>query len=219
MVGRDGYWPIAVLNERTTHDLTKRFSRSADDPNPLLQAPPSTMVNLIANYGPCDVTNRPPRAMNFWTQSLSELPSAVDNLRVLFFPPASLSVSRRHLWATPSSDGLFSVFRRTAVSSQAVLLGLNCALAVMPLLATLSAAPIPSHWEEFTKNNASLDAYILLAFLCVLLTVVALYRNYPRKALVSFLLSLAGLALVVARITTSGADSANESRSSIALDT
>ncbi len=64
----------------------------------------------------------------------------------------------------------------------------------MPLLATLSAALIPSHWEELAKNNASLDAYILLTFLSVLLMVVALYRNYPRKALVSFLLSLACLA-------------------------
>jgi len=210
VVGRDGYWPIAVLNERTTRDLTKQFSRNADDPNPLLQAPPSTMVNLIANYGPCDVTNRAPRAMQFWPQALAKLPLPWIICGFCSFLLLLYQLAGVVFRATPSSDGLFSVFRNTSVPSQSVLLGLNCALAVMPLLATLSAALIPSNWRKLAANNHSFDAYILLTFLSVLLMMVALYRHYPLKAVVSFLVSFLSLAIIVISITTSGAVPAND---------
>jgi len=122
VVGRDGFWPVAVLNDATTpKDLPK------DNAPPLLNPPPSSMVQLAPDPTMQPDDPRPPSLPLAWQVC------AICALLLVLYQAYGIFPFKK----IPSS-GIFSVFRPGSAPSQHILLGISCVLAVVILLDTAS---------------------------------------------------------------------------------
>jgi hypothetical protein len=177
VVGRDGYWPVAVLNDKT---LSRQ--NSVD--------PPSTSVRL---QGDRAVYDQDPDGKHFRGSLLFKLPlpwkvcccGAILLLVYQFY-----GVWRGHLHA---SDGLRVIFRNILSPSQQFLLGINSALASAITLAMLSIGLTVPRLSLFATVNA--EYWILAATGCLLISLIGacLGGNYGRFAFLSFAASFASI--------------------------
>ena len=147
VVGRDGYWPIAVLNPDTTPN--KCLDQKPDKNNnpkscpqlaPAGFTPPSTMVRIDgtqpsrpgAQSAHYDLERGQPA--KFHKTILFQISRPWDICAILVCLLLGYQVYGITHGRDLTSFGIFALFRRIDTPSQGVLLGINCALA----LATLS---------------------------------------------------------------------------------
>ncbi len=144
VLGRDGYWPVAVLNERTT-PATK----------PFIKPPPSTILRLTTNLGVhYDLARQAdPKAQPRFSKSLLFAFPFAWTLSVVL--ACGLLLFQLFAIASDSgltSSGLFAPFRHIpSFPSQAILLGLNTTFATMPALLLFSVAMVVPRLDYVDK--------------------------------------------------------------------
>lgn len=225
-VGRDGYWPVAVLNRNTNADrldLPEDWKSWRHLP-PSPPAPQSTMVQLIAQ----------PRLQHYELQTSPSgridpaPPVAVSKSLLLGLPfpwlicgILSLSLAAYQLWGLSRgtrhvSDGLFSVFYSAADPSHTLLLGISCALAILPLCELTAVAAIPAQINSIAGSGFKIDFAIVLTVLMGVWTAWTLFfrgrrqhRRYAFAGLACFLVPLALLLGVYSIAFQAGLNDAN----------
>jgi hypothetical protein len=187
VVGRDGYWPIAVFS---------------DAPGTL--SPPSTMVRLTSAKAHYDLD---PDGKHFNQTLRSKLPlpwtiSASLGFSLLLYQVCGIRLGDRN-----ASQGLFSVFRRVSAGSQDILLGINSAFAAMLLITPLSIGLTLPHGDMFATADWEYLTFLLLGIAEILLVTIGLLRHRGWLAMGCFagsLLAFAGIALYVLEATLVG---------------
>jgi hypothetical protein len=195
-VGRDGYWPLAVLNGQSKPD-PHLHARSPDKANPP-GTPISTMVQAVSAAG---VFYQSTDGGTSFSSSLRiELPIPWEVCTACAFLLLAYQIAGLWVGHNLTSSGLFAIFRRVPSRSQAVLLGLNAALAAMILLSLLSVGLIgftrPDAGHIFGVNRALVVLGVLLAVLAPLV-LLWLRRSRGRLAAISFAAALLLFATVL----------------------
>lgn len=194
-VGRDGYWPVAVLRQNSNQarlDMPKDWKPDPQDKTPIPGAPQSTMVELIAQPGSQHYELQADK-MN---PNISAKP-AVYNRNLLLSLPfpwlvctlLSVFLVAYQIWgmsrgANHVSDGLFSAFQKTADPSHILLQGISCALAILPLIELTAVVFIPAHLSSISRSGYKLYlAIAIAAVLCILmpLTLTVRWKKRDRK--------------------------------------
>ncbi len=151
VVGRDGFWPIATLNETTTPR------------GDLHTAPPSGMIKLVPGslrYNLDPVTHRPLKPLPF-SFPLSWYIFALGALLLLFYQLYGLYLHDR----IPSS-GLFSVFRPDTSTAQRILVSVSCLVVVLILLEAVGVSmALPSG-----QVLSDLHLFLIYTILAIALT-------------------------------------------------
>lgn len=220
-VGRDGYWPLAVLRDEPYPAIWldqpngKQPYRVPQDKRP--PGPISTMVQLIAQVGQHDAElnqhyELEPDA-NDQTRS-AKTAAFLKSLRFRLPLPwticglISLLLAAYQIWgvyrgADHPTDGLFSIFRRTELPSQAMLLGVSCALALMPLAELVGVSVLFGEGDLVRHPNwlfIGALVFLIIGFgaLCVVLNKQwgEIRPQYGHGAVTSFVVSLIGLGLL-----------------------
>jgi hypothetical protein len=173
VVGRDGYWPLAVLTDASTPNAC--LDQEPDEDNPRSKAeclppgfahaaPPHTMVQIdgtekSGHAAPIHY-DRTRDGLHFHPSIL--LTSPLPWWALLFcavlllgYQIAAVSRGSKH-----TALGLFAPFRRLPTPSQNVILGINCALALLLFAAMYSIYCIPA--RGVISAGSSLDAWKLL---------------------------------------------------------
>lgn len=199
VLGRDGYWPVAVLTAQTTPAV---HPEKGKDDDPELPPPPSTLVTLTdpsAHYARTD-----PQHFD-------------DSMRIRFPLPWKLSAGCAlllllyQLWALRSgknisSSGLFLPFRPVFLPSlaarppwepaQAVLVALNSAIALTLLLEPLSVGLTLPGVDELLRTSWEFYAFFLVAIAAGCIFTAYLKTNYGVTAASTFAVSILLLCLV-----------------------
>ena len=188
-MGRDGYWPVAVLRQEP-----KPLARLEDPRGPEQTAPPSTLVVLTSASAHYELS---PNQTSFHNLQLLKFPLSWKicvggSLLLLLYQALGITLGARRA----SSTGLFSVFRHFPSSSQALLLGVNSAFAAMLFLSLLSIAATVPNFTDLATEGWDFYACLLLALLTILAIAVVLYLDARRLATYAFLATLAGLSLL-----------------------
>ena len=149
VVGRDGYWPVAVLNDKSTPDnclnradKNKVHGREqpCDQKAEAKLTPPSAMVQIRGrNSSGVNVhyDREPDDSTQFRRDLRFSLPLSWEVCAILatfLLIYQVFGVWRGHLFI---SSGLFNMFRRVTTPSQAILIGVNSAFALSLLLQLL----------------------------------------------------------------------------------
>jgi hypothetical protein len=204
-VGRDGYWPVAVLGDNAypaMHLESRDGDKALPDGGSVPVAPISTMVELVGKNGQH-------YELKLGANERSSATPPTFNRRLLLNLPlpwlicALLSVLlvSYQFWGVykgskHSSDGLFSVFRRSNVPSQGYLLGMSCALATMPLVEVCGIVFVPK--QSALLSSPNWQFYGALSILCVATVLIArkLLDRYVFSVACSFYVSLAIFAFI-----------------------
>ena len=194
VVGREGYWPIAVLNDESTPDAGIEKNGNQD---PSRDKPPSTLVRLtgVAAHYDMDLDGK-----HFNESLRAKLPlawtlSAGLALVLLVYQTAGIL-----LCESKASGGLFSAFRKVDACSQDILLGCNCAFASM-LLGTLVSIrfTIPSG-DMFASADWEWWGFALGWIASVAAILASLWRKRSRYAILCYPLLLAILVALFVRV-------------------
>jgi hypothetical protein len=233
-VGRDGYWPLAVLRDSTPKDgntegnsgacqdrqLTFPQAELASPPKPKLQ-PKSTMVELDGQWlGDHSLDDQHYQLkMERDDQTTYAKPPKYDMWLALRFPTVwtlclalSLLLAGYQFWGVTRCSArayrLFSIFRKTGKSSQDALLGASCALGLMPLIELTAFGffnrVIGTLGDSRIEANCP-GVLLIVAFLMF----ACLWTVYGNRTSLSFLGSLTGLTLIYWIAFGSGMDDAN----------
>ena len=220
-VGRDGYWPLAVLRDdpypKIWLDQPSGKQPGSDSQAKRAAGPMSTMVELIAQTGQQDVTiNQHYELQADINDQAKSAPKAafLDRLRFALPLPwticalialllAAYQVRGVYRGASHPTDGLFSIFRRTELPSQAMLLGFSCALAMMPLAEIVGVSILSGNGDPVRHPNWLFIGALVFLILGLGALYVALKKqwgaihpHYGRGAVTSFFVSMIGLGLV-----------------------
>ncbi len=172
IVGRDGYWPVAVLNERSTPDnclnrIDKDEARPCNQSTQEKLAPPSAMVQ-IKGTTPDGVhvhyDRDPANPAHFHRYLRFSLPLSWEVFAVL--ATFLLIYQVFGVWQGNhfTSSGLFIMFRRVTTPSQAILIGVNTAFALSLLLQLLMTALELPNFTSVFKNSTEFAFFTLLWF-------------------------------------------------------
>lgn len=194
VVGRDGYWPLAVLNDASTPNACldqepgesdSRSKATCLPPAFAHAAPPHTMVqiDLSQNGGKADQIHydRTRDRQHFHPSILMSAPLPWWALLfcavlVLGYQIAVVGRGSKH-----TALGLCAPFRRLPTPSQNVILGLNCALALLLFATLYTIYGIPS--RGIISDGSSLDAWkILLAAIVSIPLIVCLFGRFQHPA-------------------------------------
>jgi hypothetical protein len=201
VVGRDGYWPLAVLNDAST-------------PRSLLgehqMPPPSTMVRLTSTKAHYSLAGD---GKHFDKTLRSKLPlswtiCASLGFALLLYQLCGIVAGDRN-----SSQGLFSVFRRVSAPSQDILLGINSAFAAMLLLAPMTIGLTFPKRGLFAAADREYTLFLWAGVLLLLATCVALLRRRGVLALgcfLGFFLALGGLSILTLETAMLGGHAAEQ---------
>jgi hypothetical protein len=194
VVGRDGYWPLAVLSDASTPNACLDQEPAEDDPRRKSEclplgfahaAPPTTMVRVSgipggrntdpihydrtrdgARFGPGILLTAP---LVWWALLFC-------GVLLLGYQNAVILRGSRH-----TALGLCAPFRRLPTPSQNVILGLNCALALLLFAALYTIYCIPS--GGIVSGGSSLDGWkLLLAAVLGVPLVVCLFARFQQTA-------------------------------------
>jgi hypothetical protein len=188
-VGRDGYWPVAVL-ERTRFHLDYP---GTDESIPKGKTPAgplkSTVVELTQPRVPplqhydlkrSDTDQDAPDPHWSFNQSLLiKLP-----LPWLVCTFLALALVCYQLWGLAfggldPSDGFLSAFRITRNINQSLLLGISCALAIMPLFELTDIYALTNQFDQISGDLRARPAFVLTVFLFLgmILLILARFRH------------------------------------------
>ena len=181
VVGRDGYWPVAVLNDASTPQSNLDKNRSSDPARP---APPSTMVRLRSIAAHYDLDRD---GQHFHHTLRSRLPLPWTITAVLAFSLLLYQACGIFLGDENSAQGLFAAFRRVSAPSQDVLLGINSAFAAILLVAPLSIGLTIPHASLFSASDWEYLSFLVLGLAEILTVAISLGRNRSRLAVLCFL--------------------------------
>ena len=180
VVGRDGYWPIAVLTDASTPNnclerKEKNKLEGVNQPCPrhpdIVSQPPSAMVRIAGSASGVNVHyDRDPGDLSRFHRylrfsfPLSWEVCAIGACFLLIYQTFGVWQGYRF-----SASGLFAMFRRVPTPSQAILVGVNSAFAISLLTQLLmTACELPDYTSVF-KGLAELDLFLLLLAIFVLL--------------------------------------------------
>jgi hypothetical protein len=181
VVGRDGYWPIAVLNGDSTPNVDL-YGIEEKQPN----LPPSTMVQVLTNGVYYELSNDGPYFSKSLLFSLP-LPWKICTVCAVLL----LLYQGFGLWRgyKLTSSGLFVLFRRVSAPSQAILLGVNCGLATAILLNLSSIGfTLPTLGDQFGGTQA-LGIFCFLCFIAVFILLLLFDDANSEMAVMSFVLT------------------------------
>jgi hypothetical protein len=186
-VGRDGYWPIAVLEKTKFHlDYVEEGKSIA---HKLTSPPESTMAQLTQpsfsppqhyDLKPLDSDQTVPD--DHWTFN----PSLRIHLPLpwLVCTFLALSLMCYQLWGLrfggfDPSDGFLSAFRITSNPGQSLLLGISCALAIMPLFELTDISKLTNQFSQVSGDAQAAPALFLtiLLFLGMIVLLLARFRH------------------------------------------
>ena len=191
VVGRDGYWPVAVLNGQTTPEdesleLTQRQARGSA----VVAAPPSTLVQIDACNTQHDQDPVPPpgfrRSLLFGVTTPMKIAVGLAFLLLVY-----QLFGIRH-GGEYTSIGLFSLFRSESTShSHAVLLGVNSAFAAALLVQMLWVIITPRGYSLYMSTVSVTSPLSILSMLLALTLAVFIFffssdRGKGTMALVPF---------------------------------
>jgi hypothetical protein len=182
VIGRDGYWPVAVLDKPLLHlDYADEKKKVLDS---LIEPPKSTMVKLAEPKSPIrhhyefqagDPAKNPP---SFGPWMLMKLPlswfvTASVALALVCYQLCGLAAG-----GFDPSDGLLSAFRITCGPShkQSFLLGISCALAIAPLFELTTFYTLTTNFDLFSGDPWAHRAQVVTAFLFVVMILLLLFR-------------------------------------------
>jgi hypothetical protein len=197
-VGRDGYWPVAVINKDQIAGvcLEDEDNRCADN-SPGKAPPVSTILDLIEPdpsklaeaAGPHTSASALIQHYEFKRAPAPDQPRAFNpRLRINLPLPwiiAALMASALlgyHVWGLVKggvnpSDGLFSVFRLSEDPAHGVLLAVGCSLSVMLLFELGGVFFVP---PDFSLISGS-KAYIYTVFAVLLVAIVVICSRFVRR--------------------------------------
>ena len=182
VVGRDGYWPVAVLNaistpnnclDRTAKNIVKGVEQRCPPRVDAREAPPSAMVKIAGAAGgrSAHYDQDPENSARFdpslrFTYPLSWEVCAIIATFILMYQTFGVWLGYRF-----TSSGLFALFRRVATPSQAVLVGINSAFALSLLLQLLmTGMMLPNLTNVFREpGEFTLFATVWLVLFCAVL--------------------------------------------------
>ncbi len=195
-VGRDGYWPVAVLNDKERlQQLDQPPDRRLAETKEFLTppAPRTTMVQIVSVAGqhyelepgsgnPSGEAGTPV----FSKTLLSALPlpwllCLILAVMLVVYQTAGMISGVLH-----ASDGLFSIFRRVDAPVPIILLSLSCALAILPMIELVGVAFLPRNLDLVRHSNGLIWLAIGLAAVSLVAIPLALagrwYKHGPRQA-------------------------------------
>lgn len=153
VVGREGYWPMAVLNHNTIAD-----AKYGESSLTLLKVP-------RGNYSQGGKKMKFPPGIQFALPLVWKVPVGVVGL-LLVYQLYGLRPRKQNAY---SPRGLLSVFRHTGSNRHDVLLGLNCAFAVLlmsELLSPVVFMPHPSLLAGGAWTSSWCCISALIIFVC-----------------------------------------------------
>ncbi len=187
VVGRDGYWPLAVLgipegqSSGEQHFYTKGLVKMLEMlPFPHKQhleqkgakPPPPTPVQL--SKGDSQHYEEPSGNHNLLiSQPLPWLVAVMFSTCLSFYQIWGMVRGNRR-----SSDGIFSVFRKAKDGSLTLLQSVSCALAVMPLIELTFVRFIPRDVNRVSSQPGSLRLWSYFAVILVLAMAATLFRRW-----------------------------------------
>ena len=195
VVGRDGYWPVAVLNGQTTPageslELSRRQARGIVT----AAAPPSTLVQIDACKTQHDHDPKPPpgfrRSLLFGVTTPMKIIVGLAFL-LLFYQLFGIRRGGQY-----TSIGLFSLFRSERTSqSHAVLLGVNSAFAAALLVQLLWVVITPRGYALYMTTESMISPLSILSLLLAITLAIFIFffstdRGKGAVALVPFFLIL-----------------------------
>ena len=210
VVGRDGYWPVAVLNQDTTPDLCLDQETPHRDGTPCppqssrALPPPATMVQMDGRSSGGQVTHydREPGHLDRFNKSLLfrlPLPWGVCALCVTFL----LLYQVFGVWHGYrfTASGLFALFRTVATPSQAILLGSNCALAISLLLELVSIGLTLPRFSAIFESTWQLSFYTLVCIAATVVVLVQLIRARQERHPVAAIVFVAAMGVLFVACT------------------
>jgi hypothetical protein len=189
VVGREGYWPVAVLDENSTPLVAlAEGTKPPVAPN----TPPSTIVQLTSSGTEYD--RDPDHHLNntiLLSPSLSWKLVTSLALFLLLYQAIAIRYGDEH-----AATRVLSGFRKVSSPWQSFLVGLNCAFATMLLLAPLSAILALPQIGDLAANNIALWVSVFFAFVAIIGLAVLLHDRYQSAAMLSFLGLLSVLIII-----------------------
>jgi hypothetical protein len=183
VVGRDGYWPIAVLNDVSTPQISLAATGVHVPP------PQSQIVQVVSNPAARYDHDRddPTRLSNgiLFSPSLSWKIITGCSIFLLFYQSIALGFGTEH-----AATRLLAGFRKVSSPWQSLLIGLNCCFAVMLLLEPLSILLALPHLEDLAPENAAVWISLVLAVVSVFALSALLHHRYPSTGIRTFFVSI-----------------------------
>jgi hypothetical protein len=203
VLGRDGYWPIAVINASGIRSAGGRGDEAlALDPK--VVPPPSTMIQIDSNGAHYDRKS----VEHFSGSSLFSLPlpwkiCIACAVLLLLYQILGILVGKNH-----TSAGLFAPFCSVSTPSQAFLVGINCAIAVIILTQLMLPITVSG---SLNLLAASAPGYLSPALLIVTSTIFILLLRYNSViCAVCFLVLLAVISVFSNSVLSSSLSTSNE---------
>ena len=190
-VGRDGYWPIAVLNGGHSSQAVRcgQGQGEATQP-PAANQPPSTMIQAVSSAGVFYEYVKSGGHAHFNDSLRFRLPTAwgvctACALVLIVYQAFGL------LWGFRfTSSGFCAVFRRVPAPSQAVLLGINSAIAAVILLSLCTMGFSGPAIGELFGGTLAWGIFAVLCAIALLIFVVRFQKAHRLLAAISFALTL-----------------------------
>jgi hypothetical protein len=191
-VGRDGYWPIAVLDPAQS----SKVDRCGQSPSqvshpPVPNQPLSTMVQAVSSAGVYYKYVPAPAGRAHFNWSLFiRLPTAWKVCTACAFL-LILYQALGLVWGPGlTSSGFFAIFRPVLDPSQAVLLGINSALAAVILLSLCTLGFSGSAIGELFGGTLAKGIFAVVCTLALLILVIRFQKTKRLYAAISFVLTL-----------------------------
>jgi hypothetical protein len=203
VLGKDGYWPIALINENGIRSVGGDDQVVALDAK--VVAPPSTMIRIDARGAHYDGKSGESSGNNFifglplpWKICLT------CAALLLVYEIVGIAFGKNH-----TSAGLFAPFYPVSTPSQAVLIGLNCAIAATIFIQLVLIATVPGRLDMVTAG-APCCVFQVVFILTTLIIFILLYQYNNITSSLCFLGSLLTMSVFSNSVLSSSLSTANE---------